>query len=105
YGQIPKKFECCVIWNKWRLVNGTELYDVEADRAQKTDVADKNADVVKAMREYYEGWWKGVAPTLNDFVPISIGAKQQPVVELTSADWENIYADNNGYVRDAVGGP
>jgi CubicO group peptidase (beta-lactamase class C family) len=57
------------------------------------------------MRGYYEDWWKGVEPLLDDFVPQSIGAKQQPVVELTSGDWENIYADNNGYVRDAVGGP
>jgi hypothetical protein len=38
-------------------------------------------------------------------VPISIGAKQQPVIELTSGDWENIYADNTGHVREAVGGP
>jgi hypothetical protein len=105
YGQIPKKFDCCVIWNKWRLVKGDELYDIDADRAQKTNVADGHADVVKEMREYYESWWKGLEPILNDFVPISIGAKQQPVVELTSGDWEGIYADNAGYVREAVGGP
>ena len=105
YGQTPKKFECCVIWGKWRLVKGEELYDIKADRAQKENVAEKHAEVVKAMRDYYETWWKGLEPTLNDFVPISIGAKQQPVVELTSGDWEGIYADNNGYVRDAVGGP
>ena len=37
YGQIPKKFDSCVIWGKWRLVKGEELYDVEADRAQKTE--------------------------------------------------------------------
>src|SRR5262249_30674201 len=36
---------------------------------------------------------------------LSLGAKQQPVVELTSADWEGIYADNSGHVREAVGGP
>jgi arylsulfatase A-like enzyme len=105
YGQIPAKFEACVIWGKWRLVKGNELYDVETDRAQATNVADKHADVVKAMRDYYEGWWSGVAPLLNDFVPISIGATQQPVVELNSGDWENIYADNSGYVREATGGP
>jgi arylsulfatase len=105
YGQIPKKFDSCVIRGKWRLVQGTELYDIGADRAEKTDLAAKNPGVVKAMRDYYEGWWKGLGPILNDFVPISIGAKQQPVVELNSGDWEGIYADNNGYVRDAVGGP
>ncbi|MBY0458454.1 MAG: arylsulfatase [Gemmataceae bacterium] len=105
YGQTPKKFDCCVISGRWRLVHGKELYDVAADRAQKTDLADKHPDVVKQLRDYYEGWWKGVEPTLDDFVPISLGANQQPVVELTSGDWENIYADNNGHVREAVGGP
>ncbi|MBA4186687.1 MAG: hypothetical protein C0467_01585 [Planctomycetaceae bacterium] len=105
YGQIPKKFESCIIWGKWRLVKGEELYDIEADRDQKVNLIDKHADVVKAMRDYYEGWWKGLEPILDDFVPMSIGAKQQPVVELTSGDWEGIYADNTGFVRDAVGGP
>ena len=27
------------------------------------------------------------------------------MVELTSADWEGIYADNDGHIRSAVGGP
>ena len=105
YGQIIKKFDSCVLWGKWRLVKGEELYDVEADRAQKANVADKHPDVVKALRDHYEQWWKGLEPLVNEFVPISIGAKQQPVVELTSGDWEGIYADNSGYVREAVGGP
>jgi len=105
YGQIPKKFEACVIWGKWRLVKGEELYDIQADRAQKNNLADGQPDVVKSMRDYYEQWWKGLEPMLGDFVPISIGAAQQPVVELTSGDWEGIYADNSGYVREAVGGP
>ena len=105
YGQIPQKFESCVIWNKWRLVKGTELYDLDADRAQKTDRATKHPDVVRSMREHYERWWSDLEPTLNEFVPISIGAAPQPVVELNSGDWEGIYADNSGFVREAVGGP
>jgi arylsulfatase len=105
YGQILEKFNSCVIWGKWRLVHGGELYDVDADRAQKTNVADRHPEVVKAMRDHYEVWWKRLEPSLGDFVPISIGAKPQPVVELTSGDWEGIYADNSAYVREAVGGP
>lgn len=105
YGQVPKNFDACIVWGKWRLVQGAELYDIRADRAQTKDLAAKHPNVVKTMRDYYERWWSGLAPMLNDFVPISIGAKQQPVVELTSGDWEGIYADNSGYVREAVGGP
>lgn len=105
YGQVPKKDEACVIWGKWRLVKGTELYDAADDRAQKTNVADKHPDVMKEMTDYYAGWWKGVEPLLGEFVPQSIGAKEEPTVLLTSGEWENIYADNVGYVKEAVGGP
>jgi arylsulfatase len=105
YGQTPAKFECCIAWKQWRLVKGAELYDVVADRAQAKNVFDQHPVVVKAMKDYYEGWWKGVEPLLKDFVPNHIGAKQQPRVELTSADWQDIYADNAGFVRQAVGGP
>jgi arylsulfatase len=105
YGQEVKKFDSCVIWNNWRLLKGAELYDIVADRAQEKNVAGEHPEVVKAMRDHYEKWWKGVEPLVGQFVPISIGAKQQPVVELTSGDWEGIYADNTGHVRSAVGGP
>lgn len=105
YGQVPKKDEACVVWGKWRLVKGTELYDVVADREQKANVAGKNPDVVKAMADFYADWWKGVEPLLGEFVPQSLGAKEQPLVELTSGEWENIYSDNVGYVKEGVGGP
>jgi arylsulfatase len=105
YGQDVKKFDSCVVWGKWRLVKGDELYDVESDRAQRTNLIESRRDVAQALRHYYEGWWRGVESTINDFVPISIGATQQPLLELTSGDWEGIYADNTGYVREAVGGP
>ncbi len=86
-------------------MKGEELYDIVADRAQKKDLAAEQPAVLKELRDFYESWWAGVEPLVNDFVPQSIGAKEQPIVELTSGDWENIYADNSGYVREAVGGP
>lgn len=105
YGQIINKFESCVVWGNWRLVKGQELYDLDADRAQKTNLIEQQPAVAKAMRDYYETWWKAIEPKVHQFVPISIGATQQPLVELNSGDWEGIYADNTGYVREAVGGP
>lgn len=105
YGQTPQKFEACIISGQWRLVKGEELYDIVADLAQEKNVAAEHPAVVKELRDYYESWWAGLEPSLNDFVPQSLGAKEQPVVELTSGDWEGIYADNTGFVRTAVGGP
>jgi arylsulfatase B len=86
-------------------VKGEELYDIETDRAQQINLAEKHPEVLKSLRDHYESWWQGLQPILNDFVPITIGAPQQPLVELTSGDWEGIYADNSGFVREAVGGP
>lgn len=105
YGQTPKKFESCVVSGRWRLVKGEELYDVVADRAQERNLAAERPEQLAKLRAYYETWWNAVEPQTHDFVPISFGAPSQPVVEMTSGDWEGIYADNTGFVREAVGGP
>lgn len=103
YGQVPKKWDSTVIWKKWRLVNGTELYNIDADAGQTNDVSAANAEVVAKMREHYEKWWAPIEPTLRDFQPLSIGGPENPVV-LTSSDWQDIYCDNNGHVSRAEGG-
>ncbi|PYJ03476.1 MAG: hypothetical protein DME25_12220 [Verrucomicrobia bacterium] len=105
YGQIPKKWDSCVIWNQWRLVKGEELYDVHADRAQQHDLVTQHKDVVEKMRAHYEKWWAGIEPRLNDFVTISLGAGQANQVQLTSSDWQGVYADNSGHIERAEGGP
>jgi hypothetical protein len=105
YGQTPTKHQACVIRGPWRLVKGAELYDVSADRAQTLDRAADHPGIVDRLRGDYEAWWRGVEAMLGDFVPQSLGATEQPVVELTSGDWQDIYADNLGLVAEAVGGP
>jgi len=99
YGQNPQKFDCSVMWQKWRLVNGTELYDLRSDPGQKQDVAAKQADVLKRMRDNYEKWWGEVGPLLAQPVPIVIGADQENPMTLSSADWWNVYCDNMNDLR------
>jgi len=105
YGQVPEKWDSCVMWNKWRLVFGKELYDLKMDPGQKTNVAPQHPDVVAKMRAHYEQWWAPIEPTLRDFAPISIGSPEENPVTLVSSDWEDIYADNPGHVLNAAGGP
>lgn len=99
------KYECCVIWNQWRLVHGKELYNVRADRGQKTDVAEQNPEIAAKMRQHYEKWWKDLEPLSSQFVTTTLGSEQQPRVALTSSDWQDVYADNAGHVSQAIGGP
>jgi arylsulfatase len=105
YGQIPRKWDSCVIRGKWRLVKGEELYDLRSDPAQEKNVAAGRPEVLARMREHYERWWARVEPLLGEFVATSLGSEKQPAVALTSSDWESIYADNAGHVSRADGGP
>jgi arylsulfatase A-like enzyme len=99
------KYESCVIWNQWRLVHGTELYDVKADRVQKNDLAAKHPDIAKKMKAHYDKWWTDLEPLSGKFVPTTIGSKVQPLTSLTSSDWQDLYTDNAGHVSEAAGGP
>jgi arylsulfatase len=50
YGQKPEKWQSAVLWRKWRLVHGAELYDLRSDPAQKHDVARQQPEVLAALR-------------------------------------------------------
>jgi arylsulfatase A-like enzyme len=102
YGQRPVKWDSAVMRGKWRLVRGKELYDLKADPGQANDVASRHPDVVVGLRAYYETWWDGVLPTLDDFSPISVGSDRENPVALTAADWANVYCDNMSNVREGI---
>lgn len=74
-GGIIEKFKynsCAVRNTRFRLVNDTELYDIQADPGEKTNVIDKHPNVVKQLREAYDAWWTEVRPLMvNEKVPNS----------------------------------
>jgi arylsulfatase A-like enzyme len=75
-----------VMTDRWRLVNGTELYDVQADPGQTDDLASVQAKVVRNLRERYDTWWRSLEPVFEQYVRIGIGGPENPV-ELMSHDW------------------
>jgi arylsulfatase A-like enzyme len=99
YGQNPEKWQSAVMWHRWRLVHGEELYELSSDPAQATNVAEQHPEVYQMLRDRYEAWWAKVEPKLQDFHPISIGAKQENPVTLSAADWANVYCDNMNDLR------
>lgn len=85
-----QKWNCAVVWNQWRLVQGAALYDLRRDPGQSNDVAAAHTDVVRELRAHYEAWWAGVAPRLGEFLPVLVGSERENPVLLTSADWQDV---------------
>jgi len=50
----------CVMSEDWRLVNGSELYNVSDDPGQQNNVADQYPEKVKEMNTFYDTWWADV---------------------------------------------
>jgi arylsulfatase A-like enzyme len=74
-----------VMWNKWRLVQGQELYDLSTDPGQQQNLFEQQPDVAARMVEHHDKWWQGVQPHmhLERFV---IGADDNEML-LTAYDW------------------
>ena len=45
-----------VLWKRWRLLEGTALYDLDSDPEQNLDVADQHPDIVQQMQDYLDAW-------------------------------------------------
>jgi arylsulfatase B len=73
----------------WRLINGTELYDIRADPEQRHDVAADYPEVVARLKEGYESWWAKVSAQFDTTVPITLGREAGAVERLTTHDWRN----------------
>jgi arylsulfatase A-like enzyme len=76
---------------RWRLINGVELYDILADPGQRHDVAAEYPDVVRELRQGYERWWARVSQQFDGTIPIPIRAPSGAPgsVLLNAHDWRN----------------
>lgn len=106
--QKPEKWRnSSVMQNKWRLINGKELYNIEEDKGQKNNLAEKHPDRVKAMRDFYENWWTDVSVDFDDEIYFKVGLDIENPITLTSHD---VHAENGQqpwnqlYIRDGVNG-
>ena len=74
---------------RWRLINGQELYDVQKDSEQREDVAAAHPDVVERLQAGYERWWDKVSQQFDGTIPITLGGEMGEPVRLTTHDWRN----------------
>jgi arylsulfatase B len=97
--------QTAVMSGKWRLVNGTELYDIASDPGQKSNVITAHPEKVATMRSFYDAWWAELEPTFSESAAITLGHPEHPVVNLTAHDWiqEELPPWNQQQIREAEG--
>ena len=83
----PMKYRrTTVMTNRWRWVDGRELYDIRQDPAQKNNVVDLFPDVVNKLKPEYEEWWKDVYQSTKNKYEIIIGSDKENPSFLTAHD-------------------
>jgi len=83
-----------VLWKKWRLVHGKELYNLADDPGQKNNVIEKYPDVAAELRLHHVRWVEEMTPLQKQVNTISIGIDSEPTTMLCSANWIGSYADS-----------
>lgn len=92
---------CAARTQRYKLVDGKELYDLEADEGERNDVAAANPEVAAGMRRGYEEWFRDVSATRGYQPPrIYIGTPHENPVVLTRQDWRGPRA---GWDADSLG--
>lgn len=92
----------CAMMDKWRLINGKELYDISVDKEQRNDIANKHPEIVEILNKGYEDWWNKVSIQFDEDIPISVGSNYEIVTDLTSHDCRGDIGEaawNQGEIR------
>lgn len=82
----PSGKHSCVLTRRWRLVCGTELYDILADPGQQQDVAAAHPAVVARLQSAFAAWWNSLADDLPRYAPLAIGHPAENPTRLDAMD-------------------
>ena len=96
---IMRRDHAAVLWKRWRLLEDRELYNLDTDPLQKTNVIDDHPKVVNKMRGELYRWWDEVGPTANEPQRIIIGSQHENPSRLTACDWLDVFVDQQRQIR------
>jgi len=82
-----------VMQGKWRYVKASgskdkmELFNIEQDPSQITDLIEKHPDIAENMARQYQQWWQHATGSGIPTMRAMIGSKHENPIRLTSHDW------------------
>jgi arylsulfatase A-like enzyme len=88
-----------VLWKRWRLLEDRELYNLETDPLQTTNVIEKYPEVLAKMRNRLNDWWADVGPHANDVQRVIIGSDHENPSRLTGCEWLDVFIDQQRQIR------
>ena len=88
-----------VLWKRWRLLEDRELYNLESDPLQTTNVIDKHPKVLAKLRNRLDEWWADVGPHANDVQRVVIGSEHENPSRLTGCEWLDVFIDQQRQIR------
>ena len=87
-----------VLWKRWRLLEDRELYNLETDPLQQTNVIDQHPEVVVKLRKQLTEWWDRVGAAANEEQRIIVGTKHENPTKLSATEWLDVFVDQQGQV-------
>ena len=81
---------------RFTLVNGHALYDLNNDPSEQNDVAQAFPEAFQSLTEQYNRWWNTVQPHIESVPPIMVGHPAAPVSHLTCMDWNASTIEDQG---------
>lgn len=82
----PKWVNSVAMRDRWRLIDGRELYDLDSDPGQQRDVAAQHPALLAELRGEYEKWWASLEGDRRQTVRYVAAGDENPMI-LCSHDW------------------
>jgi len=96
---VIRREGAAVLWKRWRLLEGTALYNLESDPGQESNVIDLHPEITQKMTDFLDAWWGEVEPVANQVQRIIIGSDQENPMMLSACEWRDVFVDQQRQVR------
>jgi arylsulfatase A-like enzyme len=96
---VPSPEGSAVLWGPWRLLENTQLYNIETDPGQLYNKAKEQNEVVSILQNHLNNWWLGVKKQVTQVQRVIIGSMHEKETLLTACEWLDVFVDMQKQVR------